>query len=53
MKIFSWIFLVLGLWLTIAPFVFGYTAVARWNDVIVGLAIGIIGFISLESEKEN
>lgn len=32
-----------GLWLVVAPFVFGYTmTVAATNDIILGLAIGAI-----------
>lgn len=41
----SWVLAVAGLWVVIAPFVIGYTdtATAVWNDVIVGLAVAILG----------
>lgn len=35
----DWINVVLGVWLILAPFVLGYSAVlmAMWNDIIVGV----------------
>jgi len=41
----SWLVAAGGLWVLIAPFVLGYMAatVAVYNDVIVGLAVAILG----------
>lgn len=41
----SWLVAAGGLWVLVAPFVLGYTAttVAVWNDVIVGLAVLVLG----------
>lgn len=41
----SWVNVVLGLWLIVAPFVLGYsgTAAAMWNEVIIGIAVAILG----------
>lgn len=41
----SWTVAAAGLWVLIAPFVLGYGAVtaAVYNDVIVGLAVAILG----------
>lgn len=34
---------ILGLWLIVAPFVFGVTGGSLWNAVIVGALIAIVG----------
>jgi hypothetical protein len=41
----DWINALLGVWLIAAPFVLGYTGVAYalWNDVIVGIAVAVLG----------
>ena len=38
-KTLSWIDVVLGAWLIVAPFIVGYASVAAatWNDIIVGV----------------
>lgn len=37
----SWVNLILGLWLIVAPFILGYAnTTPRWNDVIMGLIVG-------------
>ena len=40
-KSLDWINVVIGLWLIIAPFILGYTAIgaAMWNDIIVGIVV--------------
>jgi len=40
----DWVNAVAGLWLIAAPFVLGYTgtAVALWNDVIVGVVVVVL-----------
>jgi hypothetical protein len=42
----SWVNVVLGIWLIIAPFVlnFGNEPAARWNDIIVGLLVVIFAW---------
>jgi len=44
----SWINLVLGAWLVIAPFVLGYVDVspAFWNDLVVGASVAATAWIS-------
>lgn len=44
----SWVNLIAGLWLIAAPFVCGYSEVARamWNDIIVGLVIAAMAAAS-------
>jgi hypothetical protein len=39
----SWTNVLLGLWMIAAPFIFRYTGVALWNDVVVGLLIAGLG----------
>jgi len=41
----SWVNVVLGLWVVIAPFIFGYTTYAgrMWNNIIVGLIVAALG----------
>jgi len=43
-KSLSWINAVLGLWLVIAPFLLGYSAVgaAMWNDIVVGVIVAVL-----------
>ncbi len=40
----SWINVVLGIWLVLAPFIVGYASVtaAMWNDVVVGILAGLL-----------
>ena len=39
----SWVSLVLGVWLVLAPFALGYVGTfGAWNDAIVGLVITIV-----------
>ena len=44
----SWINVLLGIWLIIAPFVLNYgdNATPRWNDVILGILIVIFAWSS-------
>lgn len=44
----SWVNVVLGIWLIAAPFALGYgdTTAAMWNDVIVGIAVAVLGAVS-------
>ena len=40
----SWLNAVLGFWLIIAPFVLGYPEpTPRWNDIILGIIIVVLG----------
>ena len=40
----SWVNLVLGIWLIIAPFVIGYSAESTplWNDVLLGILVAAL-----------
>jgi len=40
----DWINVVLGVWLIIAPFLLGYSALAAalWNDIIVGIVVVVL-----------
>lgn len=43
----SWSIGIAGLWLILAPFILGFTEPAvLWNEIIVGIAIAILGFLS-------
>lgn len=44
----SWVNLIAGLWLIAAPFVCGYSDVARamWNDIVVGIVIAAMAAAS-------
>jgi VIT1/CCC1 family predicted Fe2+/Mn2+ transporter len=41
----SWINAILGLWLIVAPFVLGFSAVtaAMWNSIIIGVVVAVLG----------
>lgn len=43
-KTLDWINAILGLWLIIAPFFLAYsaTAVAMWNDIIIGVVVLVL-----------
>jgi hypothetical protein len=47
-KTLDWIAVVVGIWLIIAPFVLGYTAVtvALWNAIIVGIIAAACAFFA-------
>jgi len=48
----SWVNAVAGLWLIISPFIIGYaTAQALWNDIIVGLAVGVVSLVRALSKN--
>jgi hypothetical protein len=50
----AWVTLVLGAWLVAAPWILGYggIAAAATNDVILGLAIGVVSVIQLTTARE-
>ena len=43
-KLLSWINVVLGVWLIVAPFIVRYSghATALWNDIIVGIIVAVL-----------
>ncbi|MCA9875565.1 MAG: SPW repeat protein [Anaerolineales bacterium] len=51
----SWVNAVLGVWLVIAPFVLNYCTItaALWNDIIVGVAIAVLGAWSAMSSPNT
>ena len=52
-KTLGWIEVLVGTWLIVAPFVLEYysTTGARWNDIIMGLIVGIIGLVVVFGNK--
>ncbi len=50
-KTMDWITAVLGLWLVLAPFILGYSAItaALWSDIIAGVVILVL---SVWAERE-
>ncbi len=45
-KVLSWITVVLGVWLIIAPFILTFPSmVAMWNSIIVGVIVLILSWI--------
>jgi uncharacterized membrane protein HdeD (DUF308 family) len=53
-KTLSWLVAIMGLWELLAAFVLGYseTSAALWNDVIIGLALIIVGIWAAVSKEE-
>ena len=45
----SWIQILAGLWLILAPFILGYSGTPRGNDIVLGLIVGILAIIALAS----
>jgi hypothetical protein len=55
-KTLNWINVALGVWLVIAPFIFGYVAVAAalWNDIIVGIiAVVLAGWAAITIGRQH
>lgn len=54
MKNYLWIFVLSGIWLIIAPFVFDYisTTAALWNDIIVGVFVGAVAMFAYSQESD-
>ena len=44
----SWVFVVLGIWLIISPWVVGFSGEvgATWNAIIVGIIVAALGLYS-------
>jgi hypothetical protein len=51
----SWLNVVLGAWLVVAPYALGYSGVmyALWNDIVVGLGIIVLAAWSLFETHES
>jgi len=50
----SWIIVALGFWLIVAPFILSYPlAISRWNDIVLGLVVIVIGTWSATAEEEK
>jgi len=51
MRGWVWVNLVLAAWLVLAPWILGYRGTPATNDVIVGLAVGIVSIILLATSR--
>ncbi|MFZ0916568.1 MAG: SPW repeat protein [Candidatus Udaeobacter sp.] len=40
----SWSNVILGIWLILSPFVLGFSQAALWNNVILGIIIGLVSW---------
>lgn len=51
----SWVNVLLGVWLIIAPFVLGYSASTTplWNDIILGVLIAVLAWSSASSGRRT
>lgn len=45
--------LVLGLWLIVSPFLFGYTGGAMTNSVILGIVVAILAVVRLTAPTQS
>ncbi len=52
MKGVSWAIVALGVWSILGPLAWGYSGVALWNDVVVGLVVAVLG-TALALEKPS
>ncbi len=50
----SWINILLGIWMIISPFALGFANVPRslWNNVILGIVIGIVAIIRTSTTRQ-
>lgn len=37
---------ILGLWLVLSPFIFGFTGAALWTNILLGVLVGGLGYFS-------
>jgi len=52
MKPLAKVQVMIGVWLIIAPFVFGYEqASAKWNDIFMGILIAMLGLLIVCDKK--
>lgn len=50
----SWVNVILGFWLIVAPFILGYPiATPRWNDIILGIIIIVLNVWSATSARSQ
>ena len=51
----SWVNVVLGLWLIVAPFALGFTTLSLtlWNSVLVGVVIAVLAFWSAMTARNT
>lgn len=46
----SWMNMIAGLWMVIAPFILNYsTSAAYWNEIIVGIAVTLLALSNLNT----
>jgi hypothetical protein len=51
-KFFSWAELVLGVWIVVSPWVFGFSGtLALWSNVFVGAAFVVLAFWRIFGEE--
>jgi hypothetical protein len=41
----SWVNILLGIWIIASPFVLGFHSKAMWNNVVVGVGVGVLALI--------
>lgn len=42
----KWIFVILGVWLIISPFVLQIAGTGRWSNILVGIIVTGLGYMS-------
>ena len=50
----EWLSAVLGAWLVVSPWILGFSVsrVATWNQIVVGIVVGVLAFWSGVTEPE-
>ncbi len=51
MKPVVWAQTLLGIWLILSPFVWGYSGFARGNDIVIGLLVTIISLMIVADKQ--
>lgn len=54
MKNYLWVFVLVGIWLIIAPFVLGYSSETTplWNSILVGVLVTVVGILAYSQGEE-
>jgi general stress protein CsbA len=52
---YTWIGIILGIWLIIAPFILGYAqnTTAMWNDIILGILVTAGSYALMTEERRG
>jgi len=48
----EWVNVVLGVWLAVSPWATGFSGLAAWNAVVVGVVVAVLGLWAVGTDKD-